>query len=173
MAIKVSQKTVAQLRKGTMAGNLAKAKNASPEMKEALVRFYGAKRVNAAIGSSAPKTSVKTPASKRTGSMTSAKPKAAPSAATRMDKPKAKATGASAPKSSSVFAPSGKKSTPVERGYEKAYNALKSQGSKPLVDVPAVLGNSKKKAQDKAKTNAAKYAAQQKIAQDKAKKLKK
>jgi hypothetical protein len=48
--IKVSEKTVQELRKGTMAGNLAKAKNASPEMKEALIRFYGAKRVAQAGG---------------------------------------------------------------------------------------------------------------------------
>jgi hypothetical protein len=91
MAIKVSAKTVAQLRKGTMAGNLAKAKNASPEMKEALVRFYGAKRVNAAGGAATSKASVKTPSAKQTGGMT-VKSKSAPSAATRMDKPKAKAT---------------------------------------------------------------------------------
>ena len=118
MAVKVSQKTVDQLRKGTKASNLAKAKTASPEMKEALKRFYGASAVSKAVGT-------KAPSAKQTGSMTSSKPKTAPSAATRMEKPKAKATGASAPKSSSVFAPSGKKSTPVERGYEKAYNALK------------------------------------------------
>jgi len=48
--IKVSEKTVQELRKGTMAGNLAKAKNASPEMKEALIRFYGTKRVAQAGG---------------------------------------------------------------------------------------------------------------------------
>ena len=48
--IKVSEKTVQELRKGTMAGNLAKAKNASPEMKEALIRFYGLKRVSEAGG---------------------------------------------------------------------------------------------------------------------------
>ena len=52
--IKVSEATVAKLRKGTMAGNLAKAKGASPEMREALMRFYGAKRVNAAIGKTGP-----------------------------------------------------------------------------------------------------------------------
>jgi hypothetical protein len=52
--IKVSEATVAKLRKGTMAGNLAKAKSASPEMREALVRFYGAKRVAAAVGKSGP-----------------------------------------------------------------------------------------------------------------------
>lgn len=53
--IKVSEKTVSMLRKGTMAGNLAKAKGASPELREALVRFYGAKRVNAAAGTVKPK----------------------------------------------------------------------------------------------------------------------
>jgi hypothetical protein len=47
--IKVSEATVQKLRKGTMAGNLAKAKGASPELKEALIRFYGTKRVNDAI----------------------------------------------------------------------------------------------------------------------------
>lgn len=58
--IKVSEATVNKLRKGTMAGNLAKAKGASPEMKEALIRFYGAKRVAAAIGKTGP-GSVKKP----------------------------------------------------------------------------------------------------------------
>jgi hypothetical protein len=169
MAIKVSAKTVAQLRKGTMAGNLAKAKNASPEMKEALVRFYGAKRVNAATGASAPKASVKTPSAKRTGGMT-VKSKSAPSAATRMDKPKAKATGMSSSKPKSSFAPSGRKSTPVERGYEKVYKAATSQGTKPFVDVPAGLSSAQKKMKDKAKANAELYAKQQKAAQDKKKK---
>jgi hypothetical protein len=168
MAIKVSAKTVAQLRKGTMAGNLAKAKNASPEMKEALVRFYGAKRVNAATGASAPKASVKTPSTKRTGS-TSAKAKTAPAAATRMDKPKAKATGMSSSKPKSSFAPSGRKSTPVERGYEKVYKAATSQGSKPFVDVPKKLGTASSAMKTKAAANAALYAKQQKSAQAKKK----
>ena len=47
--IKVSEATVGQLRKGTMEGNLAKAKNATKQQREALIRFYGAKRVNDAI----------------------------------------------------------------------------------------------------------------------------
>jgi len=59
--IKVSEATVQKLRKGTMAGNLAKAKGASPEMREALIRFYGVKRVTAAIGKTGP-GSVKKPA---------------------------------------------------------------------------------------------------------------
>jgi hypothetical protein len=166
MGIKVSQKTVDQLRKGTMAGNLAKAKNASPEMKEALVRFYGAKRVNAAT-----RASVKTPSAKRTGSM-SAKAKSAPSAATRMDKPKAKATGMSSSKPKSSFTPSGRRTTPAERGYEKVYKAVTSQGSKPFVDVPAGLSSAQKKMKDKAKANAELVAKQRKMAQDKKKKLK-
>lgn len=179
MAIKVSAKTVAQLRKGTMAGNLAKAKNASPEMKEALTRFYGAKRVNAAIGTSKPKASVKAPVAKRTGSpsgVSGAKPKAktAPSQATRVDKPKVKATGATSAKSKSKssFAPSGSRSTPVERGYEKVYNKVTSQGTKPFVDVPAGLSSAQKKMKDKAKANAELVAKQRKTAQDKKKKLK-
>ena len=44
----VSQKIINELRAGTMDGNLAKAKNASPEMRAALIRFYGVKRVEAA-----------------------------------------------------------------------------------------------------------------------------
>jgi murein DD-endopeptidase MepM/ murein hydrolase activator NlpD len=44
----VSQKIIDELRAGTMDGNLAKAKNASPEMRAALIRFYGVKRVEAA-----------------------------------------------------------------------------------------------------------------------------
>jgi hypothetical protein len=165
--VKVSEATVAKLRKGTMAGNLAKAKNASPEMKEALTRFYGAKRVNAAMGTA----SVKTPSAKQTGGMT-AKPKSAPSSATRMDKPKAKATGTTTAKSKSSFAPSGSKSTPVERGYEKVYNKVTSQGTKPFVDVPGGLSSAQKKMKDKAKANAELVAKQRKMAQDKKKKLK-
>jgi murein DD-endopeptidase MepM/ murein hydrolase activator NlpD len=47
--VTVSQEIINELRAGTMAGNLAKAKGASPEMREALIRFYGAKRVKAAM----------------------------------------------------------------------------------------------------------------------------
>lgn len=160
--IKVSEATVAKLRKGTMTSNLAKAKNASPEMREALVRFYGAKRVNAAAGKATPTATSK--ASGPGGRMPS-KPKGGPGA-----KPKAQMK--STAKSKSPFAPSGSKSTPVERGYEKVYNKVTSQGSKPFVDVPGGLSNAQKKMKDKAKANAALYAKQQKMAQDKKKKLK-
>jgi murein DD-endopeptidase MepM/ murein hydrolase activator NlpD len=46
--VTVSQEIINELNSGTMAGNLAKAKGASPEMREALIRFYGVKRVKAA-----------------------------------------------------------------------------------------------------------------------------
>ena len=71
--IKVSEATVAKLRKGTMAGNLAKAKGASPEMREALMRFYGAKRVNAAISKA-------TTPSPGPGGRVAAKPRGGPGA---------------------------------------------------------------------------------------------
>jgi murein DD-endopeptidase MepM/ murein hydrolase activator NlpD len=47
--ITVSEKVIAELRAGSMEENLAKAKNANPEMRKALIRFYGAKRVKAAM----------------------------------------------------------------------------------------------------------------------------
>lgn len=46
--ITVSEKVIAEIRAGSMDENLAKAKNASPEMLEGLTRFYGAKRVKEA-----------------------------------------------------------------------------------------------------------------------------
>jgi hypothetical protein len=56
MAIKVSQSTIDKIKKMGMTKALAGAKGASPEMKEALTRMYGAKRVSAAGGAStAPK----------------------------------------------------------------------------------------------------------------------
>ena len=84
--IKVSEATVAKLRKGTMAGNLAKAKNASPELREALVRFYGAKRVHAAAGKANP-----TPVSKASGpgSRMVSKTKGGPGAKSRISTPSA------------------------------------------------------------------------------------
>lgn len=82
--IKVSEATVAKLRKGTMTSNLAKAKNASPEMREALVRFYGAKRVNAAAGKA-----TATPVSRASGpgGRMPSKPKGGPGAKSRTSTP--------------------------------------------------------------------------------------
>jgi hypothetical protein len=54
MATKVSQATIDKIKKMGMTKALAGAKGANPEMKEALTRMYGAKRVSAA-GGSAPK----------------------------------------------------------------------------------------------------------------------
>ena len=137
MAIKVSEKTVAQLRKGTMAGNLAKAKNASPEMKEALTRFYGAKRVKAAMGTpkaptqavkAMPMAAKKVPAqAKRAGVSEGSK---AMKTTTRPSGTVAKATGAKA---------TGAKGT----GNTKRVN-------KPLFDITKIGGNSQAKLNTKA-----------------------
>ena len=82
--IKVSEATVGQLRKGTMAGNLAKAKNATKQQREALIRFYGAKRVNDAIAKA-------TTPSPGPGGRMPAKPKGGPGAKISGAKPKASA----------------------------------------------------------------------------------
>jgi hypothetical protein len=166
--IKVSEATVAKLRKGTMAGNLAMAKNASPEMKEALTRFYGAKRVNAAIGKST--ASAPTAKSSGPGARMPKRPAGGPGA--KSTRSTTKTSAKSTAKSGSVFAPSGSRSTPAERRYEKVYNAVTSQGSKPFIDVPAGLSSAQKKMKDKAKANAELVARQRKMAQDKKKKLK-
>jgi len=57
MAIKVSQATIDKIKKMGMTKALAGAKSANPEMREALTRMYGAKRVSAAGASSAKYTS--------------------------------------------------------------------------------------------------------------------
>jgi hypothetical protein len=53
--IKVSQATIDKIKKVGMTKALAGAKSANPEMKEALTRMYGARRVAAATNASAPK----------------------------------------------------------------------------------------------------------------------
>ena len=180
--IKVSEKTVAQLRKGTMAGNLAKAKNASPEMREALVRFYGAKRVNAAGGSKVNGGSstvrenlVKTagnandregrksvPTVKPSGGpggkkVTVSAPKGGPGAKMTKATPKG-GPGAKMPKAPTSSSPKPKTNKPA--------------GQKPLIDLPKKLGGASAAMKTKASANAALYAKQQKMAQDKKKKLK-
>jgi hypothetical protein len=55
--IRVSQATIDKIKKMGMTKALAGAKSANPEMKEALTRMYGAKRVSAAGSSSAKYTS--------------------------------------------------------------------------------------------------------------------
>ena len=52
--VKVSQATIDKIKAMGMTAALKKASGASPEMKEALTRMYGAKRVAAAGGSSKP-----------------------------------------------------------------------------------------------------------------------
>ena len=58
--VTVSQATIDKIKKMGMTKALAGAKSANPEMKEALTRMYGARRVSAAAGKSAA-SSVGTP----------------------------------------------------------------------------------------------------------------
>jgi hypothetical protein len=53
--IKVSQATIDNIKKMGMTKALAGASKANPEMKEALTRMYGARRVSAAANATAPK----------------------------------------------------------------------------------------------------------------------
>ena len=72
--VKVSQATIDKIKEMGMTAALKKAPNASPEMKEALTRMYGARRVAAAGGKSTP--AAKSPDAARGSSMksSSAKP---------------------------------------------------------------------------------------------------
>lgn len=167
MAIKVSAKTVAQLRKGTMAGNLAKAKGASPEMREALTRFYGAKRVTAAIGKTGPGSVTKpkpfTPkpndrenrrapvvgtANDREGrkaAVMSPKPSGGPGA--KMPKrpaggPGAKMTGA---KKAPAKGGPGAKMPKAPASSSAKPLPYKSGSQKPLIDLPKKLGSAQSK----------------------------
>ena len=71
--IKVSQKTIDKIKEMGMTAALKKAPNASPEMKEALTRMYGARRVAAAGGKSTP--AAKSPDAARGSSMKSSSTK--------------------------------------------------------------------------------------------------
>ncbi len=185
--IKVSEATVAKLRKGTMAGNLAKAKNASPEMREALIRFYGAKRVNAAGGNKVNsgsstvrenltkspvtpnqregRTSVPTvkpsggPGAKK---VTMTPPKGGPGSKGRTPAPMPKGgPGAKSPSSSTVKP----KTTAKGTGNTKRV-------TKPLIDLPKALGSSQSKMNAKAKANQALLDKNKKARMDKKKGMK-
>lgn len=174
--IKVSEATVAKLRKGTMAGNLAKAKGASPEMREALTRFYGAKRVNAAIGKSGP-GSVKKPApftpsgnTRENRSPVAGSPK--PSGGPGAKMPKRPAGGPGAKMTTRDGLAGAKKTTTRPSGT--IAGAAKGTGNtkrvnKPLIDLPKKLGSAQSKMTAQAKANTAKYDARQKAVQDKKK----
>ena len=181
--IKVSEKTVAQLRKGTMAGNLAKAKNASPEMREALVRFYGAKRVAAAGGNKVSTGSAttrenlaKSPVTpnQREGrkTMTSPKPSGGPGAKKATMTPPKGGPGSKGrtPAPMPKGGPGAK--APASSSSKPKAMPNKPANQKPIIDLPKKLGGSKTAMQNKAKASADLYAKQQKAAQDKKKKLK-
>jgi len=185
--IKVSEKTVAQLRKGTMAGNLAKAKGASPEMKEALTRFYGASRVNAAIGKSGPgsvkKPSPMTPSANSRENRTGASVSNANTREGRKTVTSPKPSGGPGAKMAGRPAGGpGAKMAGMKRAVQPAIKGAKPKATtgtgntkrvnKPLIDLPNLLGGAKTAMDAKSKANAALYAKQQKAAQDKKKKLK-
>lgn len=86
--VKVSQATIDKIKKMGMTAALKKAPNASPEMKEALKRMYGAKRVAAAGG--AKSTPVKsTSADVARGATKASKPMAKSADAARLSVTKA------------------------------------------------------------------------------------
>lgn len=122
------------LRKGTMAGNLAKAKGASPELREALVRFYGEKRVNAAGGSAA-----------------TAK-KVVPSSATRADKTPIKKSYVQTPKKNQSGNGSGKPMA-VQKPSEKKNIPTMSAGATRGTALAVGLGATAAAAKNKARTS--------------------
>ena len=136
--IKVSEATVGQLRKGTMAGNLAKAKNATKQQREALVRFYGAKRVNDAIAKA-------TTPSPGPGGRMAAKPKGGPGAKNASMKPKASAT----------------KTNTVRVGNKIVNKPV----NKPLIDLPAKMRSAQSKSTANAAATKALLDKQKKAAQ--------
>lgn len=177
--IKVSEATVAKLRKGTMAGNLAKAKGASPEMREALTRFYGASRVNAAIGKSGP-GSVKKPApftpsgNTREDRKPTSSPK--PSGGPGAKMPKRPAGGPGAKMTARDGRPGAMKTTTRPSGT--IAGAAKGSGNtkrvnKPLIDLPAKLGSAQSKLDKKAAATQALLEKNKKTRMDNAKKNKK
>ena len=89
--IKVSQATIDNIKKMGMTKALAGASKANPEMKEALTRMYGARRVLAAGGSSKPVATSADAA--RSGAMK----KAAPAKAKSADAARSAATSKAAP----------------------------------------------------------------------------
>jgi hypothetical protein len=80
MAIKVSQATIDKIKKMGMTKALAGAKSANPEMKEALTRMYGARRVSAATKSTTAKPVAKSADAARSAAMSKPKFKSVDSA---------------------------------------------------------------------------------------------
>lgn len=174
MAIKVSAKTVAQLRKGTMAGNLAKAKGASPEMREALNRFYGTKRVNAASGPmKAPTQATKaTPETAKKKPVVPAQAKRAGVSQASKTPAKKVTVPAQAKRAGTSEASKAKKTTTRPSGALAMPKSGGTRVNKPLIDLPKKLGSAGSKMNAKASANASLYAKQQKAAQAKKKGMK-
>ena len=125
--IKVSQATIDSIKKMGMDKALKSASKASPEMKEALTRMYGAKRVQAAGGAttSAPKTTSADMARGATKKV-AAKPAANP-VAKSADSARSGATKKTAP---AKTAPAAKKTSTTSNPFTGAFNALSPYGNK-------------------------------------------
>ena len=123
--IKVSQATIDNIKKMGMDKALKSASKASPEMKEALTRMYGAKRVQAASGAttSAPKATSADMARGATSKTT--KPAAKP-VAKSADSARKAATKAAPAKA----APATKKTSTTSNPFTGAFNALSPYGNK-------------------------------------------
>jgi hypothetical protein len=119
--IKVSQATIDSIKKMGMDKALKAASKASPEMKEALTRMYGAKRVQAASGSttSAPKA---TSADMARGATKKAAAKPAA-------KPVAKSADSARAKSTKTT-PAAKKASTTSNPLTAAFNTLSPYGNK-------------------------------------------
>jgi hypothetical protein len=123
--IKVSQATIDNIKKMGMDKALKSASKASPEMKEALIRMYGAKRVQAAGGTttSAPKT---TSADMARGAATKTTKPAAKPAAKSADSARKAATKATPVKAT----PAAKKTSTTSNPITALHNKLSPYGNK-------------------------------------------
>ena len=123
--IKVSQATIDNIKKMGMDKALKSASKASPEMKEALIRMYGAKRVQAAGGTttSAPKT---TSADMARGAASKVTKPAAKPAAKSADSARKAATKATPVKAT----PAAKKTSTTSNPITALHNKLSPYGNK-------------------------------------------
>ena len=123
--IKVSQATIDSIKKMGMDKALKSASKASPEMKEALTRMYGAKRVQAASGAKATPAATSADMARSAAKKVAAKPAAKP-AAKSADSARTASTKPSSPKST----PSAKKTSTTSNPFTGAFNALSPYGNK-------------------------------------------
>jgi len=127
--IKVSQATIDSIKKMGMDKALKSAAKASPEMKEALTRMYGAKRVQAAGGTTTSAT--KTTSADMARGATSKTTKPAAKSATKPVAKSADTARKAATKAAPAKAtPAAKKTSTTSNPFTGAFNALSPYGNK-------------------------------------------